>query len=101
MLQKQYLKFPNTLASTQVDGTGLLNSPSFIGIYLFFLAFVRQQVYLLWVILNSRSMFSSLFSPQAPIKNECSTYKYQHYYTNKHIFVVGKSRFVIRFRSGN
>jgi len=101
MLQKQYLKFPNTLASTQVAGTGLLNTPTFISIYLFFLAFVRQQVYLLWVILYSSSVFAAHFIPQPPIKNDCSTYKYQPYFNNKHIFVVGKNKFIILFRSGN
>jgi len=101
MLQKQYLKFPNTLASTQVAGTGLLNTPTFIGIFLFFLAIVRQQTYCQRFILYIRSVFSSLFIPPAPINNDCNTYKYQSYFNNKHIFVVGKNKFIILFRSGN
>jgi len=72
-----------------------------INLFLFFLAFVNQQTYCQWFILYIRSMFSSLFISQAPIKNECSTYKYQHYNTNKHIFVLGKNKFIILFRSGN
>ena len=101
MLIKRYLKFANTPPPEQVAGTGLLNTPTFIGIFLFFLAFVRQKVYLLWVILRSSSVFAAHFIPQPPIKNDCSTYKYQPYFNNKHIFMVGKNKFIIPFRSGN
>jgi hypothetical protein len=58
---KRYLKFANTPPLEQVAGTGLLNAPTFIGIFLFFLAFALQWVYLPWVILHSTSVFAAHF----------------------------------------
>jgi len=61
MLLKRYLKFANTPPPEQVAGTGLLNTPTFIGIFLFFLAIVRQQVYRLRFAQGSRICFSDYF----------------------------------------
>ena len=94
MLLKMYLKFANTPPPAQVTGSGLLNTPAYISFFLFLLPFVHQQVSWLRFAQGSRSVFAAHFIPQPPIKNECSAYKYQPYNTNKHIFVVGKNKFI-------
>ena len=48
--------------------------------------------------LNAQQKYAVIIGGKVTLN---STYKYQHYFNNKHIFVLGKNKFIIRFRSGN